>query len=143
MTRSIGAIPCSSIAAACSGLSRCARNDGFKNPSADPAELPADFAAERRNLADDDQLAGPPGLATAIDPQTVLDRQIAATAAEVPRRHAARAEDRAHAVGGRRDFNRRRKVKAHGISRRLANFLAASGDQLIGATQFLAVVAEH
>src|SRR5438067_1435219 len=111
--------------------------------SAGAAELPADFAAQCRHFPDNDKLARALWLAAAVDPQTFLDREVAAATAEVPWRRRARAQDRAHAVGGDRRFNPGREVEAHRIRRGLANLLAALGDQLVGAAQFLAVIAEH
>src|SRR4051794_21294060 len=107
------------------------------------AELPADLAAKRRDLADDHQLGRMLRLPATVDPQALFDIEAPAAATEIPRRNATRAQDRAHAVSRDRDLDRRRQMEAHGISRGLADLLAALRDQLIGAAQFLAVVAEH
>src|SRR5918993_5335787 len=64
------------------------------------AELPADFAADARHLADDHQLGRLVGEAGAVDEQAFLDGQHRTPAAEVPRRGAAGAQDRTPAVGG-------------------------------------------
>src|SRR3712207_3518053 len=72
-------------------------------PSAGAAELPADFAADARHLADDHQLGRFVRLAGTVDDDAVFGGQHRAAAAEVPRRRSARAQDRAHSVGGRSD----------------------------------------
>src|SRR5947209_8806670 len=107
------------------------------------AESPADFAAQCRNFADDDKLAGALRLTAAVDPQAFLHRQIAAAAAEVPRRRALRTKNCPHAVGGDRRFDPRRQVEADRIRRGLADFLATLGQELVRPAQLLAVVAEH
>src|SRR5918993_4037978 len=71
-------------------------------PSTGAAELPADFAADARHFADDHQLGRLVGQAGAVDEQAFLDGQHRASAAEVPRRGAAGAQDRTPAVGGER-----------------------------------------
>ena len=48
----------------------------------------------------------------AVDPQTVLDREPAAAAAELPDRAAAQPEQGALPVGGRRHLDRGREVEA-------------------------------
>src|SRR5206468_3941994 len=96
------------------------------------AELPADFAAQCRDFADDHKLRRGLRLAAAVDPQTLLDRQHPAAAAEVPRRRTLRAQDRAHAVGGRGRLDPWREVEAYGIRRGVADLLASFGDQLVG-----------
>src|SRR5579884_1884881 len=107
------------------------------------AELPAYFAAQCRHFSDDDKLRCTPRLPAAVDPQAFFGREISAAAAEVPRRSAFRTQDRAHSVGGDRRFDPRRKVEEHTVRRAFADLLAAPGDQLVRAAQFLAVVAEH
>jgi hypothetical protein len=52
------------------------------------------------------------GLGFAVDPQAVLDPELAAPAAELPDGAAADAEQGALPVGGAGDFNRGRKVEA-------------------------------
>ena len=54
-----------------------------------------------------------------------------------------RAQDRAHAVGGDGRLDSGREVEADRIGRGFADLLAALGDQLVGAAQLLAVIAEH
>src|SRR6185295_5239602 len=56
-------------------------------------ERPADFAAQCRYFADNDKLACAMRLTAVVDPQALLDGEVAAAAAEVPRRRAARAKD--------------------------------------------------
>ena len=69
--------------------------------------------------------------------------QLRAAAAEVPRRRAGRAEDRAHAVGGDGRLDAGRQMEADGIRRRVTDLTAALRHHLVGAAQFLAVIAEH
>ena len=52
-------------------------------------------------------------------------------------------ENRAHAVCGRGGFNSGSEMEAHGVTDRLADLLAAFGDQLLSAAQFLTVVPKH
>src|SRR4051794_19804530 len=104
------------------------------------AQLPADFAAQCRNFADDCKLDCALHAAAPVDPHTFLGDQIAAAAAEVPRRRALGAQDRAHAVRGDRRLHARRKMEAHRVRRRLADLLASLGLQLVGAAKLLAVI---
>src|SRR5207244_2147951 len=90
-----------------------------------------------------DKLRGALRLTAAVDPQAFLRRQHRAAAAEVPRWGAARAQDRAHAVSGHICLDSRSKVETHRVRRGFADLLASLGLQLVGATQFLAVIAEH
>src|SRR4051812_39360012 len=99
-----------------------------KFQSARAAELPADFATECGDFADDDKLHRRLRLAATVDPQAFLGGQHPAAAAKVPWRRSLRAEDRAHAVGGGGDLDPWSKVKADGIGSRFADLLAALGN---------------
>src|SRR6185503_17688348 len=220
MTRSIGAIPCWSMAAACSGLSRTPRSPPwtlgwsvFTRPSiisgkpvrsemsrtsapavrnvaavppvetistpclaspaarssrpvlseseisarrtgtrsviqiplglAGAAEGPADVAAQCRNFPQDDKLDDVVRAATAVDPDAFHLAEIGAAAAEVPWRRALRTEDRPHAVGGNRCLYSGGEVETDGVGRCVPDLLTSPGLQLVGAAQFLAVIAEH
>src|SRR5215210_1160540 len=107
------------------------------------AQLPADFAAQCRNFADDCKLHRALHAPAPVDPDTFLGHKIAAATPKIPRRRALRAQDRAHAVGGDRRLHSRGEMEAHRIRRRFADLLASLGLQLIGAAEFLAVIAEH
>src|SRR5436190_19895587 len=75
--------------------------------------------------------------------QAFLDRQHRPPAAEIPRRRAGWAQDRAHAIGSRRRLDARGEMEADGEGDRLADLLAALGEKLVVAAHFLAVIAEH
>src|SRR5687768_11537474 len=112
-------------------------------PSTGAAELPADFAADARHFADDHQLGRLSGEAGAGDEQAFLGGQHRTPAAEVPRRSAASAQDGAHAVGGERRLDVGGEMEAGSEGDRVADLAAAFLDQLVGAAQLLAVIAEH
>src|SRR6185503_12735458 len=107
------------------------------------AELPADFAAQCRNFADDDKLHRSLRLAAAVDPQAFFVHEIAAAATEVPWRRAFRSKDRTHAVDGDRRLHSRREVEASGVGRGFADLLAPLCHELVGATKLLSVIAKH
>src|SRR5215210_5544865 len=112
-------------------------------PSTGAAELPADFTADARHLADDHQLRRVACDAGAVDEQAFLDGQHRTPTAEIPRRSAARAQDRAHGVSGQGRLDVGGEMEAGGEGDRVADLAAAFLDQLVGAAQLLAVIAEH
>src|SRR4029453_14131325 len=82
-------------------------------------------------------------LAAAVDPQAFLRGQHPAATTEVPRRSVLGSKDRTHAAFLDGRLNSRREVKTDRICRRFTDLLAAFGDELIRAAQFLAVIPEH
>src|SRR4051812_38841899 len=111
-------------------------------PSGRPAEGPGDGRAVAGALAGDDELEARVRRRLAVDPQTVLDREAAAAAAELPDRRAAHPEQRPLAVGGGRDFDRGRQVESKRERHVAAAVAAAGGDQHVLALQLAAVGGE-
>src|SRR4249919_3519467 len=105
--------------------------------------MPADFAAQCREFADNDKLDCGVRLAAAVDPEAFLDRQVPAATAEIPRRRPARAQDCAHSVSSDSRLDSGREMEAHRIRRRLADFPAPLWHELIGPAQLFAVIAQH
>ena len=94
-------------------------------------------------FAVDHQLHRPARMAAAVDRQAFLDRDRPAARAEVPRRRPARAQDRAHAVGGHGRLDARGEMEADRERHRRPRPPRRARAQLVGAAQFLAVIAEH
>src|ERR1044072_323908 len=105
-------------------------------------ERPADIRPAGKRFAGDDELFGRDRAGLTVDPHTVLDRKAAAAGAELPDR-AARAQERAHPVGGRRELDFGGEVEAD-RERRVALLAAlVGGEQHVFAAHVAPVARER
>ncbi len=97
-------------------------------------------AARRAGTGDDELLAGQRAAAR-IDPEAVLDRQVAALAAELPEMPRCGAQDRGETVRGGRHLDLRMEMEARGERRRGLVFAPIGGEQHVLAANVAAIAA--